>query len=204
MGCIINKINNISFLNECRASIGGIKKLLICNFSSDIYSKLTIINNIVTNIDSSVVFRELEFNKYNSKYTDTYNYTLEKFEYNIQIELNRISPDKREYINTLIKGSFVFIIQLQNGEYIILGEKSGIKSNNFTSTTDTFTNKSNYLFNYYFKNDYLPFEVDSTLVSNLLNRICTDLNGEFALGSSLYWNPYRDCLIGDLVDFVNP
>jgi|SRR6478735_3267662 len=205
MSCIIENLKNLSIdLNECRTSIGGIKKLLVCNYSSNIYSKLNIVNNVVIEIDSSLIFREIHFNKFNSKYSDTFNYDLNKYEFNLNIELIRVSPEKRVSIDLLVKQNLVFIVQLTNGEYIILGEKSGIKSNSYNSTTDTYSNKSNYNYNFYFKNDYLPFQVSSDLVDEIQLRICADLNEELALSSTLFWLEYADCLIGDLDDFVNP
>lgn len=202
MSCINNNIFNLNLINSCRTNIGGIKRLFIGVYNADLFKNLKIINNNVTTINYPIQFTELLFNKTTTKYSEKYNYIDKKYEQTFELDLIKYDFEKRQAIDSLNKSKLVFIFQDMNGKYNIIGEKTGITANNLDAFTDTFANKSGYLFKFFGKSDYLALGINEDLINQMVN--CADLDDELCLSSILYWKPYENCLIGDLDDFINP
>lgn len=205
MGCLINNIYALNVLNECSFNVPGLTQLFVAPYNSNIYSKLTIFNNQITDIDASVKFTELEANKFNSKYSESYNYETKKYEQNLFVEILKLDWNKRNSIDSLIKTQLVIIFKDANGKYYILGEKSGVASNQYSATTDVYLqNKSIYTFNFFGKSDYPLFGVAPELIDKLTDPDCSDLWGTQPTWSPLFWTQYQDCSIADLPGFIEP
>jgi len=205
MGCFINNINNLSIINECRFVIGGVKRLWVSNYSTNLWKSIKLNNlGIISFLENDYLFQEVKFSDANTKFSETYNYSEKKYEQSLDLEIGRYTYEKRDFIDSLIKAKLVFIFEDYNGKYHIMGEKTGVNSNSFTSGTDVFNGKSAYQFKFFLKSDYGLLGLDSSLIKDLTEEDCSILNGELALSSTLIINKYANCLVGNLPGFIEP
>lgn len=204
MACIINNINNISIINNCDFVVPGVSELYIANYTDELYNSLVINNGIISGINSGIRFNVVKFNKTNTKYSESYNYTDKKYEQVFDLDIPRFDYDKSTVIDSLIKAKLIFIFKDNHGKYFMLGEKSGIYSNSYSAGTDSSTGRSIYLFKFITKSDYGILGVSSAVVTAQTTEDCSILDTELALSSSLFINEYGDCIVGNLPSFVDP
>lgn len=205
MACLINNIYKINLINECSSTIPGIVKLYVAPFQSDVYSKLKIFNNNIIDIDASVKFTELNYDKFNSKYSEIYNYDTKKYEQTLSIEITKMDWSKRTSIDALVKSTLMFIFKDANGKYYFLGDQVGMKSNSYSSTTDVWrSNRSNYVFTFFGKSNYSPFGFSEDLIKQVTDPDCSDLYGAQPTFIDLFWSQYQDCIVGSFPSFVTP
>jgi hypothetical protein len=201
MGCLSNKLQNIK---NCQTSLGGIRELYIGQYSKNFYGDLKIVNGVIVDVKNTYRFVELSINQFNSKYNTNYNLTTNKYENSFDFEIVRMENNKRDAVNSLVKSTVIIIFKDWNGEYFILGEKSGMKNKKFTGSTDNYNGKNSYQFSFEGLSDYIIYNVDKSVVDKLSVIDCSVLWTELALSSLYLWENYSDCLIGDFPDFVEP
>lgn len=202
MSCIINNINEISVINNCTMSIGGIKSLLIAPFKSDFYKNITIVDNIVTKIDYPIVFNEIMNDDTISNWKEEFDYTKNLWSQKLQMNLTKYDYNKRQYIQALVKSKVMFIIEDNNGLFYLVGEKNGMSSIQAVAGTGVLAAKSEYDFVFQGFSDLPALGISEDLVKKKVD--CGDLSEALALSSTLYWYPYYDCLVGELEGFTEP
>jgi hypothetical protein len=203
MPCILN-INDLNNLNRCAMNIAGISKIYITNYNPDFFNSLEFFGNYVNKINQTIRFLELDYNRINSKYSDLYNYESNKYELSLDLELVGLDYEKRTVMDALVKSKIMVIFKSMNGKYFLLGEKVGITSSKFSSTTDVYSGKSVYNFTFNSKSDYLPFGVAEDLIDSITKIDCSDINSSLALGNLYLWLPYSECIVGNFDGFVEP
>lgn len=202
--CLINNLNDLSNLNRCEFNPSGISRIFIGAYSNTFYQNMVIMGNYISDLEQATRFVEVDFNKGTTKYDDNYNYDLNKYEINLNLELLNMDWEKRNIIDSLIKSKLIIIFKNVKGKYFLIGEKVGITSNKFTSTSDVSGGKSGYIFNFNIKQDYLPFGIAEDLVIDLTKISCEDINHTLALGNQFLWSPYAQCLVKNFDGFTEP
>ncbi len=198
--CIKDIINNISVINTCKIGLGGLRKVYVSTFDTNIYSNLTIVNGQITNIAASVKFSEIDFDNTVSFFSQKFNYDLNAYELILTLQLLIVDPDKRSAIDALIKANLVFLIQDNNNKWFMIGEKTGAKSFSFDSTTDVHRQKSIYNYSFLSKSDSLPFSVDPEIIDFATTVDCSELDlWRFQNSTDLYWYKYRDCIVHGII-----
>ena len=203
MPCILN-INDLNNINRCAMNAAGISKIYITNYNADFFNSLEFFGNYVSKVNQTIRFLELDYNKVNSKYSDSYNYQSNKYELSLDLELVGLDYEKRNIMDALVKSKIMVIFKSMNGKYFLLGEKVGITSSKFSSTTDVFNGKSVYNFTFNSKSDYLPFGVSPDIIDSITKIDCSDINSSLALDNNYLWLPYSECIVGNFDGFVEP
>jgi len=189
MGCFTDNIYNLNYLNNCKTSIQGIKRLFTAVYSDDVYKYMIIQNNSLQSINKPISFLELIINQKTCKYNEKYNQSTKKYEQTFELDLSAYDPEKRLSIDSLLKVKQIFIIETLNGKYFIFGEKNGLLS----YENDFNLQDSGYNIKFKTSNDYAAIEVSKNFIDNFSGN-CDDLNDQNT-GSIYFWQTYRDCII---------
>ncbi len=200
--CIVPNLYKLNIINNCKFNAGGIQEVWIGLYNKNFYSQLTIQGNKVTDMNTPVDFQLVDFDRTSTSYKETYDPTTKKYNQTFVLDHLRYDYDKRDIIDALIKSRIIIIYKSSNGDYYIVGEKTGLSQIDFQTGSSTVNSKNSYLITFNGKSDYLALGVDPEVLKKTV--VCDDLNDQLALSSILYIKPYWDCFIGDLNDFIDP
>lgn len=198
--CINDIILNISTINSCGVGLGGLKQCYIATYDSTVFTNMIITNGQIINLGNNIKFSELEFDRTVSFFAFKPDFINDAYQLALTLQLKIVDPDKRTAIDALVKADLIFLIQDMNNKWFLLGEKTGISCSDMNATTDTFKNKSVYNFTYTCKSDYLPYSVDTNLISFITSIDCSELDRwRFLYSQDLYWYKFRNCIVNGII-----
>lgn len=198
--CISDIISNISAINNCGIGLPGIKKVFLTEYTSNIFSQLTIFNGQIIGLSDSIKFSELDFDSTVSFYSEKRNFDNLTYDLTLTLQLLVYDPDKRSAIDALVKSKLVFLIQNYNDKWFMFGEKLGATCFDYNSTTSFRKDKTQYNFTFLSEIGYLPFSVDPSIISFITNVDCSALDQwRFENSIDLYWYKYRNCIVNGII-----
>lgn len=158
---------------DCSSNMGGILEVMIAN--RDDVIAVTITTGIISAITmaSSAKFKKYHFNKNTGSLTSTYNLDPASGVHYVTSELllqfNRMETTKRVELTALSLGDLAVIVKDANGKYWYLGMDEPVNASAGDGQTGTARGDANrYTLTLQDNSLEMPYEVDSTIIENLL------------------------------------
>lgn len=159
---------------DCRESIGGIKRLLIANFSS-VSQTMTISSEVITAITmiSSAKFYEFQQVKETSNFTEAIrvsdvNGTV-GYETTLTAIFNKGDTALRNQVRLLAQSPLMIIIQDRNGKYWLMGKECAAEMTTGNHTSGTvMADRNGYELTFVAKENLPMYEVSSSIIAGLL------------------------------------
>lgn len=159
---------------DCLSSLGGIKQVLLANFS-DVTEVTVGEDNMIETITMALEakFKQYNFRKGTGSMTSTAtidNANGVKFvTTDLVLQFSRMETAKRIEIEAMLQGELVAIVQDANGKYWYLGKDAPLIPSAGTGQTGTASSDGNF-YNITLQDESLamPYEIDASIIEALI------------------------------------
>lgn len=156
-------------INSCSDyTLGGVKNIWLANWYDvyPIYSQ--------TNRNMIFTMRDLEWLEFNSEdkfvsFTEEQDLTVPAgryFKQNVTLYFPKLSEDKRQAIDQIIKSNLICVIEDYNNKYWLVGQSNPLKSSIYVGKTGVVGDSSGYNITLSGVSTYLCREISSSYVDN--------------------------------------
>lgn len=197
MGCLTDNIINLSLTQLCEFNTAGIKRLWVASYISSTIEELF---GVVTNMTPTPIWVEILV-KSDAKYSETYDFTAKKYKKTFEFTIKKTDFNKRESIDALLKSKLYIAYEDKNGLYHF--DNVSFKAVEY-ALTQSFDVDNSYFIKFEAFSNNQNYAIDPGLILNNTSKNCDVLNTELVLSSNLVLNVYYDCMVGDLIGWVDP
>lgn len=168
MSCLIL---NTGISQDCRQSLGGIKRFLVAQLSS--ITSVTEASGVATAIATSGLFYEFKPTKDSSTASAPFNGDVaagqRAWTHTVVMQFSKTEAAKRNTVSVLAENSVVVIAEDNNETYILYGYSRGLDLTEGDNTLGTVAADMNgYTLTMSGDQAYLPLQVDPTIIAGLL------------------------------------
>ena len=122
---------------DCREAVGGLRNIYVSKLASAVV--VFDVNNIVTSITGVSFYKYALNTRFANSFTETFNASAENgtlfYTQELSTQFTTITSVNQVLFNTLSKARMLVVIETNNGELLLMGERNGALVNGGTAST---------------------------------------------------------------------